>query len=55
MLRSRICFVTGTSVEHAEQTTRAVFAATRRVLPPKEVDDVASPLPPDLRELWRFA
>ncbi len=45
----------GTSVDRAEQTSRAVFAATKRVLPPKEVDDVSSQLPQDLRELWRLA
>lgn len=44
-----------TSADHAEQTARAVFAATKRLLPSSEVDDVASQLPPDLRELWTFA
>lgn len=45
----------GTSVEHAEQTGRAVFAATKRVLPPKEVDEFSSQLPPELPQLWRLA
>jgi uncharacterized protein (DUF2267 family) len=45
----------GTSPDHAEQAARAVFGATKRVLPPKEVDHVASQLPPALRALWTLA
>jgi uncharacterized protein (DUF2267 family) len=36
----------------AEAVTRAVFAVARQWLPPKEVADIASQLPSDLRALW---
>lgn len=36
----------------AETVARAVFAAVRQVLPTKEIDDVASELPDELRALW---
>lgn len=39
----------------AERISRAVLRATKRCLPPKEVGDAASQLPPDLRELWLTA
>lgn len=38
--------------EDAEPIVVAVLAAMKRVLPVKEIDDVAEQLPPDLRELW---
>lgn len=41
-----------TDVAHAEEITRAVFAAVKRLLPEREVDDVASQLPRDLVVLW---
>jgi uncharacterized protein (DUF2267 family) len=41
--------VTGTQ---AEAITRTVFAAVRPRLPPVEVDDVASQLPRDLKNMW---
>jgi uncharacterized protein (DUF2267 family) len=41
------------TVPEAEAVTRAVFAAVRPRLPPVEVDDVASQLPRDLKDLWR--
>jgi uncharacterized protein (DUF2267 family) len=44
-----------TSAVQAEQITRVVFAATKRVLAPKECTDIESQLPPDLRELWSNA
>jgi uncharacterized protein (DUF2267 family) len=52
---SRLADHLGTSIDRAEQTARAVFGATKRVLPPKEVRDVAGQLPPDLRVLWALA
>jgi uncharacterized protein (DUF2267 family) len=39
----------------AEAITRAVFAVVRRRLPSKEVQDVASQLPRELRTLWMVA
>ncbi|MDB4955439.1 MAG: hypothetical protein JWO36_3008 [Myxococcales bacterium] len=39
----------------AEQIVRVVLAAVKRLLPTKQVHDVASQLPPDLREIWRSA
>lgn len=41
--------------EEAEPIIVAVLAALKRVLPVKEIDDVAEQLPPDLRELWLAA
>lgn len=38
--------------DEAVPVIRAVFDAVRRLLPWKEVHDVASQLPPDLRDLW---
>jgi uncharacterized protein (DUF2267 family) len=43
------------SVPQAEEISRAVFAAVRRRLPSKEVGDVASQLPRELKELWMLA
>jgi uncharacterized protein (DUF2267 family) len=43
----------GISTSDAERVANAVFSAMRACLPQSEVDDVASQLPPDLRELWR--
>jgi uncharacterized protein (DUF2267 family) len=45
----------GASDHVAIDIARAVFAAVKRVLPEKEVQDVASQLPADLVELWRTA
>lgn len=42
----------GVSNEQAEHVARVVVRAVRRVLPPKEVHDAESQLPPDLAELW---
>jgi uncharacterized protein (DUF2267 family) len=42
----------GTTALVAEQIARAVFAAVKRILPDKEVGDVASQLPWELRDLW---
>jgi uncharacterized protein (DUF2267 family) len=39
----------------AESIVPAVLAALKRVLPAKEIDDVASQLPTDLREAWLWA
>jgi uncharacterized protein (DUF2267 family) len=41
--------------EDAEPIVLAVLAAVKRVLPVKEIDDVASELPGDLRDLWLAA
>jgi uncharacterized protein (DUF2267 family) len=41
--------------EEAEPVVFAVLAAVKRVLPVKEIDDVAAQLPVDLRELWLAA
>jgi uncharacterized protein (DUF2267 family) len=38
--------------DESEGVVRAVFAAIRGVLPVKEVDDVSSELPGELRDLW---
>jgi uncharacterized protein (DUF2267 family) len=43
------------TVLQAEAIARVVFAAVRRWLPGKEVDDVASQLPRELEELWAAA
>lgn len=42
----------GTTPSIAEQIVVGVFAAVKQVLPAREVHDVASQLPPDLRDLW---
>jgi uncharacterized protein (DUF2267 family) len=42
----------GVSPDEALRTATAVLRAISAHLPPKEVLDVASQLPPDLRELW---
>lgn len=42
----------GATTAQAEAITRAVFAAVRRQISPKETRDIASQLPTDLRELW---
>ena len=39
----------------AEPIVRAVFAATKRVLPERAIFDIGSQLPVDLRELWDAA
>jgi uncharacterized protein (DUF2267 family) len=39
----------------AEPLVLAVLAAVKRILPVKEIDDVAAQLPVDLRELWLSA
>lgn len=39
----------------AEEISRRVFAAVKSQLPPKEVKDIDSQVPHDLRELWRSA
>ncbi len=41
-----------TSPERARELVTAVFAAVRAVLPADQVQDAASQLPPDLRDLW---
>jgi uncharacterized protein (DUF2267 family) len=40
------------SGSQAEAITRVVFDAVQRVLRPKEVKDIASQLPSDLKDLW---
>jgi uncharacterized protein (DUF2267 family)/mannose-6-phosphate isomerase-like protein (cupin superfamily) len=52
-LLERIAAELDTSVAAAEPIARVVFAAVRRVLPEKEVGDVASQLPAELVELWQ--
>jgi uncharacterized protein (DUF2267 family) len=42
----------GIAAEDAEPVTRAVLAAVEGVVTPKEVNDVASQLPNDLRTFW---
>jgi uncharacterized protein (DUF2267 family) len=42
----------GTSAAAAEDITRTVFAAVKRCLPAKDIEDAASQLPPSLRALW---
>lgn len=39
--------------DHAEALCRAVFHAMWAHLPTKEMDDLESQLPPDLKDLWR--
>lgn len=51
-LLNRVQAHLGTEPDVTEAITREVFAAVARVLPAKEVHDVASQLPEDLRELW---
>lgn len=36
----------------AEAITRAVFRALQRAIPKRQIEDVGSQLPPELRELW---
>jgi uncharacterized protein (DUF2267 family) len=43
------------SLEEAGAITWAVFAVVRRSLAREEIEDVASQLPPDLRNMWRGA
>jgi uncharacterized protein (DUF2267 family)/quercetin dioxygenase-like cupin family protein len=52
-LLQRIAAHLGTEPSTAERITRAVFAAVRRVLPEKEILDVASQLPAELVDLWQ--
>ena len=42
------------SPEEAERISRAVFAALRAHMPTKEIDDVESQLPGDLKPMWRL-
>jgi uncharacterized protein (DUF2267 family) len=51
----RIADHMGTTLWHAEQIARAVFAGVKRFLPDKEARDISSQLPPDLRALWESA
>lgn len=44
----------GSDTQKAEKIARAVFSAVRVDLPTREIDDVASQLPRDLRDLWCF-
>lgn len=37
----------------AESLANTVFAAVNDYMPSKEIDDVESQLPPDMKELWR--
>jgi uncharacterized protein (DUF2267 family) len=43
----------GIDTDAADRLSRAVFAAAQKQMPPKEVDDAASQLPDELRELWK--
>lgn len=42
----------GTNADVATDITRAVFAAVKRCLPIKDIEDAGSQLPPDLRDVW---
>lgn len=48
----RVATHLGTNAHDAEDVIRAVFVAVRSCLPAKDVHDVASQLPRDLREMW---
>jgi uncharacterized protein (DUF2267 family) len=52
-LLKRVAAHLGVATAAAESVARAVFAAVKRLLPEKEVRDVASQLPPELVELWQ--
>lgn len=52
-LLQKIATHLGTEPSAAESIARVVFRAVRRVLPEKEVRDVASQLPVDLIDLWQ--
>lgn len=52
LLLLRIADHLGVPLEKAEEITSAVLAAITARLPPKEIRDVASQLPEDLRDLW---
>jgi uncharacterized protein (DUF2267 family) len=49
----RVAAHLGISAPDAERVANAVFSAMRACLPQNQVDDVASQLPADLRQLWR--
>ncbi|HVJ92240.1 MAG TPA: DUF2267 domain-containing protein [Labilithrix sp.] len=51
-LLRRVAHHLGTDEVTAERVVRAVFSAVKRTIPYKEVEDSASQLPPDLRDLW---
>lgn len=52
LLLLRIADHLGVPLEKAEEITAAVLAAITSRLPPKEIRDVASQLPDDLKDLW---
>jgi uncharacterized protein (DUF2267 family) len=54
-LLARVARRLGTSDAIAGRVARGVFAAVKGAIPEKDVDDVASQLPPDLREFWLAA
>jgi uncharacterized protein (DUF2267 family) len=52
LLLLRIADHLGVPLDKAEEITSAVLAAITSRLPPKEISDVASQLPYDLKDLW---
>jgi uncharacterized protein (DUF2267 family) len=54
-LLRRVATHLGGDTSDAERVVSAVFGAVKRCIPVKDVEDVASQLPPDLRELWTRA
>jgi uncharacterized protein (DUF2267 family) len=54
-LLARVASVLGTPAPVTEEIVCVVLAALQRVLPAKEIRDVGSQLPTDLRDLWPVA